>query len=131
MLKRFFQLFSGNANLQNPEAEEAKALSPEDAHHRVSQGALIGIDVRRPDEWAQTGRPAGFFGVTLQDPEFLAKVLAIVDQNRRAAIAVSCKTGPRAAAAADALIGDAFEDVSSVTGGFEGWKKAGLPIDRD
>ncbi|MEL7486245.1 MAG: rhodanese-like domain-containing protein [Pseudomonadota bacterium] len=124
-MKRLVQLFRGGAK-----RPRIGRLSPHEAHQRVLAKTLALIDVRRPEEWRDSGRPAGAYGVTLQDPSFVDKVLNILSVDRTRAVAVGCKAGPRAAAASTKLGEAKFSNVSVVVGGFEAGRRDGLPVDR-
>jgi len=41
---------------------------------------------------------------------------------------VHCETGTRASIAASLLMARGFSDVTVLTGGYDGWRKAGLPV---
>lgn len=102
-------------------------IAPRDAYDRLRAGALVLIDVREPDERARLGAPDGAVGVALQDPDFTAKALAAAGEPPLP-VATSCRTGSRSQTAAARLIDAGLTDVSVVKGGFEAWRKAGLPI---
>ncbi len=104
-------------------------LTVNEAHDLVQKGKVILIDVRRPDEWETTGRPQGARGVTLQDPEFVDKVLKIAGDKKKSALAMSCRTGMRSMEGAKMLGVAKFTNVANVTGGFVEWENQGLPID--
>lgn len=104
-------------------------IGVEEAHELVKAKRLILIDVRHPQEWNETGRPAGSFGVTLQDRDFELKVLEILGGDKNKPVAISCRTGARSSRGADRLIAAGHTNVSILDGGFLAWNNAGLPID--
>jgi len=103
-------------------------VSVQEAHEGVTRGLVTLVDVRRPDEWAETGRPQGSHGVTLQDEDFVEKITALLGA-KTAPVALSCRTGGRSAQAAQKLMQADFTDIANVVGGFLEWEKQGLPID--
>ena len=105
-------------------------IGVEQTHELVEAEKMILIDVRRLEEWNETGRPAGSFGVTLQDQSFELNVLEILGDDKNKSVALSCRTGARSSLGADKLVAAGHANVSNVEGGFLAWKKAGLPIDR-
>lgn len=107
-----------------------KQINAVQASELASNGAMTLIDVRTLDEWNSTGRPQGCHGVTLQDPEFPAKVLAILDRDKSKPVAFTCKTGGRSSEAANKAKAAGHQDISNVEGGFPAWEKAALPIDK-
>ncbi len=107
---------------------EIRDLSVHETYELVSDGKVVLIDVRQPDEWESTGRPQGAKGVTLQDPEFVDKVLAL-SGNKKSPLAMSCRTGVRGMESANILAAAKFTDVANVVGGFVEWERQGLPVD--
>ncbi len=79
-------------------------------------------DVRRQAEWEE-GHLQGAVLVPLNQ---IAVAMRQLDPSRP--VAVHCKGGYRSAIAASLLLRDGFRQVSNVTGGFDAWKAAGLPV---
>lgn len=92
------------------------------------------IDIRLPEEWAQTGIVAGSQRITLFQengsvaPDFLAKVQQVAATDKP--VALICRTGNRTRAGADMLAQVGYKDVYNVTNGIMGWIKAGKPVVR-
>lgn len=86
-------------------------------------GALI--DVREYAEFAG-GRVAGATLIPLGE---LVARHSEIDRNQT--VYLLCRTGRRSAEAQCRLQALGFTDVRNVTGGFEAWRSAGLPIERD
>ncbi|MEL6111473.1 MAG: rhodanese-like domain-containing protein [Pseudomonadota bacterium] len=105
------------------------ALSVHNAHEAAQSGARILIDVRKPEEWADGGRPEGAVGLALQDPDFERKLAQITGADTDKAIAFSCRTGGRSSQAADRALAAGYTDVANVEGGFLAWQAADLPVD--
>lgn len=104
-------------------------LDVDETHRRERAGEITLIDVRMPQEWQDTGVPAGGHRATLQDPEFLTKVSDIVDGDRTRPIAFSCAVGGRSLQAAVIAHQNGYENVFNVDGGFGAWYQAELPVD--
>jgi len=80
------------------------------------------LDVRRKPEW-EAGHVEGANWLALDDfKDSLSKL------DRKAPIAVICKSGYRSLIAGSLLQRAGFENVRNVSGGFVGWEKAKLPI---
>ncbi len=122
-----FRLFTGRGSKKRA---AIKTITVEEAQHLISSGAITLIDVRQHDEWNDGGRPQGSHGVTLQDPDFEAKVLAVLGGDYAKPVAFSCKTGGRSSQAAEKAKDAGHLDISNVEGGFLAWVEAGLPIDQ-
>jgi rhodanese-related sulfurtransferase len=83
---------------------------------------LIILDVREEKE-----RSAGFIDSDLNIPMGQVKSkLDSLDKSKK--ILVYCKSGTRADRTADLLCKNKFQNVYSLKGGFNAWKKAELPI---
>jgi rhodanese-related sulfurtransferase len=83
------------------------------------------IDVRENAEFAG-GRVAGAKSLPLGE---LEKRLSELDRIRP--VYVMCRTGRRSSEAQKKLKALGFSHVTNVAGGFEAWKKEGLPTERD
>ena len=119
----------------------AGILTPDEAKALADAGALTIVDVRLPMEWAETGRPAGALGVSLQDPatfqvrpDFVAELLRRLDGDRDRPIALICATGQRSTFATKLLQGAGFTNVQNIAEGVlggpngPGWLQRGLPV---
>ena len=115
----------------------AAALSPNSAYEGARAGTIVLIDVRAPTEWRETGVPSDARPVALFDEggrpnaAFVDEVLALVDGDRDAPIAVICARGVRSLVAARLLRASGFAEVHDVPAGLLG--RAGVPgwIERD
>ena len=105
--------------------EQITEVSPEQAQQRVEAGA-VALDVREAEELAEghipdaTHIPRGFLEFKAGDHQAL--------QSKDTPICVYCMAGGRAALAAQTLKQLGYTNVVSIQGGFEGWKKAELPM---
>jgi rhodanese-related sulfurtransferase len=82
------------------------------------------IDVREFPEWQAERLPrATLLPLSTLAPDHIAG-------GRDAPVLVLCRTGNRAAQAAQRLCAAGFTQVSVIEGGLEAWKTAGLPFDR-
>jgi len=107
----------------------AQDLSAQTAHRYSVPGKVLMVDVRRPEEWAETGVAPGAALITLQDTDFLDRLAAAAGGNKEAATAFICRSGVRSAAGKARAAG--YTNVYSVTGGMSlagGWIDAGLPL---
>lgn len=105
------------------DAARIEEISPQEAEHRVARGARF-VDVREDHERA-LGMARGAVGIararleaapgeTLPDPS--------ID------VVLICARGGRSLAAAQVLATKGYQRLSSVTGGTDAWRAAGLPI---
>jgi rhodanese-related sulfurtransferase len=136
-------------------------LSPKAAHEALTKNPeILYVDVRDPIEVSFVGHAKGMdknipvriasheldvkSGAykLVANPNFLAEMNALVKSKgltKSDTLFVSCRSGPRSAAAARLLIADGYTDVWNLVEGFEGsknadgvrakngWRNAGLP----
>jgi glyoxylase-like metal-dependent hydrolase (beta-lactamase superfamily II) len=92
---------------------------------RRKESDLQIADVRRPAEWDE-GHIAGARLLPLNQLSTAIQGTAQLDPERT--VAVHCKGGYRSAIAASLLRRAGFRQVVNVSGGFDAWKAAGLPV---
>jgi rhodanese-related sulfurtransferase len=119
--------------------DSAANLAAPEAYAQVEAGQLTLIDIRRPDEWRQTGVAKGAVRINMAHPQgpagFVHQVAAEVDGDTSAPIALICRTGNRSTHMLQALRQAGFTNVYNVkegmagSGAGPGWIKRGLPID--
>ena len=105
---------------------EARASVPEagpaDAELLVSRGARL-IDVRERSEWDE-GHIAGAAHV---GRSYLEQQIAGVAPDQAEPLVLYCAGGTRSLFAAQTLQQMGYTDVTSMSGGFQAWKSAGMP----
>lgn len=107
-------------------AADAPKITPKEAAKLVADGKAVLVDVREPNEWAESGvaAPAAllpksdFDGDQKQWKEFLA-------QNSGKQVIVYCRSGRRSGVVANALAEKGIKSANA--GGLQDWTKAGLP----
>lgn len=111
------------------DAAEARELSDE--------GAILLIDIRRPDEWAATGSGAGAARLDMRREDFVAALTELAGGNRDAPIALICAKGVRSARLANQLTAAGFSRIINVpegmlgSGAGPGWIARGLPVNSE
>lgn len=96
-------------------------LSPVEARKKIVEGVAI-LDVREPDEWAQS-RIEDAVHIPLG---VLEKRVAEVPRDRP--VLAYCGAGMRSTSAASILERAGIETVMSIRGGFDAWQSAGEPV---
>jgi len=119
--------------------EAGPSIAAPDAWTQAQSGALTLIDIRRPDEWKQTGVAKGALEINMAHPQgtagFVRQVEAEVGGDRNAPIALICRTGNRTTQMQRALIDAGFTSVTNVkegmagSGAGPGWLARGLPTE--
>lgn len=119
-LKQFLSAFASSA-------AGVRSVSATEAARMVARGAAVLVDVREPDEWADTGvaKPAQLLALSdLTGPR--QKWKAFLNQHRQREIVLYCLSGARSARAGRVLAGEGFKVAN--LGGLRAWTDAGLPL---
>jgi rhodanese-related sulfurtransferase len=105
-------------------------ISPEEAKKEIEKGGATVIDVREPDEVAESGTvpgarniPRGVLEIKA-DTELPMRDPSLEDRNQK--VIIACGAGGQAALSAKSLKEMGFTDVSIIEGGIKGWKDAGF-----
>jgi phage shock protein E len=112
------------AAVKHVEAPEAAKLLTEAAKSPAPPIAVI--DVRTPEEFAE-GHLKGAQNVDIASPDF-AKNLAKLDPSKT--YLVHCAAGGRSTRSLSVLEKLGFKSIIHLDGGLNGWKKAGLPLEK-
>lgn len=95
---------------------------------RIDRGErFLLLDVREDHEWARGRLPGAVHlgkGVIERDIENQVP-------DKRSPIVLYCGGGYRSALVADSLQRMGYTNVTSLSGGYRGWREAGLPVDTD
>jgi len=105
--------------------EKTKEISPHDAAEELGCGAATLIDVRSDEDW-KSGHAHGARHLNRGEIEVeIEEEIPDLDQR----IICYCGGGSRSALVAESLQKMGYRNVRSMTGGFRGWKAAGLPTE--
>jgi rhodanese-related sulfurtransferase len=116
---------------------DGRSIDATEAHRMAAAGQVTLVDIRRPDEWAETGSGAGALRLDLRNDDFVARLTAVVDGNRDAPIALICARGVRSARLANQLSEAGFTQIINVPEGMlgssagPGWIARDLPLSQD
>lgn len=125
-------LAGGTACSSEPAGPE---LDAPEALRRVEAGEMILVDIRRPEEWRQTGVARGAQRLDMRDPRFAENLLKLAGGRQDAPIGLICRTGNRTTAMQDALRRMGFTQIYNVREGMAGsaagpgWLRRGLPVE--
>lgn len=117
-------------------AADVGHLTVEEAHERAEAGEIVLIDIRRPDEWDETGIPAGAVPIDMRVRDLGARIDAALGGNRDAPVALICHSGVRSRHLSEAMAEAGFTQVYDVGEGMggsshgPGWVRRGLPVER-
>ncbi|SNB62343.1 Rhodanese-related sulfurtransferase [Arboricoccus pini] len=110
-----------------------ETLQPEQAQAFVDDREVLFVDVREPAEW-QGGHLPGAIRVPRGQLEWAADPASSSykpDFGRANRIVVYCAAAGRSALAAKTLSDMGYRNVSHIDGGFEAWRKSGMPIEEE
>lgn len=109
-------------------------LSPRETHQGVASGTLLLVDIRRPDEWADTGVAQGAVKLDMTSSAFEARLAALRAENPAKPIALICRTGRRSKALQQQLTERGWQGLIHVRAGMlgdgqePGWLAEKLPV---
>ncbi len=109
-------------------------LSVPDAHAAALSGAVLLIDIRRPDEWQRTGVGEGAIPIDMRREDFADVLLHRTSGHMDAPVALICARGVRSRGLTRRLTGAGFTAIIDVpegmlgSGAGPGWLKRGLPV---
>lgn len=110
------------------------ALTPVEAHQAAISGALLLVDIRRPDEWAHTGLGEGAVPLDMRRQDFETALLQAAGGNRSRRVALICARGVRSRHMTERLDAAGFTNIIDVpegmvgSGAGPGWLRRGLPV---
>lgn len=103
--------------------DAAKTRINQVSPNQVRLDDVVVIDVREADEYSQGAVP----GAVFLPRGLIERDIAMVVPDTTTQIVLYCAGGSRSALAAASLLDLGYTEVSSMVGGFDGWKIAGLP----
>ena len=98
-------------------------MTAEDLHHRMQGASTQVLDVRREGEW-QSGHIEGAEWFPLDNFKVSAPEI-----DPTVPLVVHCQGGYRSMIACSLLLRAGAKDVINMSGGFDAWRKAGLPVE--
>ncbi len=119
-----------------PERAAAKPaiMTPPEAHAAAKAGEIVLVDIRRPEEWAETGIAEGAVALDMTARDFVQRLVDIRMKFPKKPIAMICRTGNRSNYVTTALDRQGFPGLADVSEGMAGgrngpgWLKRGLPV---
>lgn len=108
-------------------AGQVARVSPVEAAERVAQGKAVLVDVREPDEWADTGVAAPAVLLPMSDFNGAQKLWKpFLEQNAGKDLILYCRSGARSGRVAQKLANQGKTVANA--GGFREWEAADLPV---
>ena len=116
-----------------PDTAPFSQITATEAYDQVKSGEIILVDVRTPEEWAETGIGEGAIPLDMRTDDFVRNLVALRRANPETPIAMICRTGNRSQFVVSALAGQGFPGLLDVAEGMvggprgKGWIPTGLP----
>jgi rhodanese-related sulfurtransferase len=110
------------------------SLSVREAHEAAKAGKLVLVDIRTPEEWADTGVPEGAIKLDMTGSAFEVRLAALKLDHPGKPIALICRTGNRTSTVQKKLAGRGWTNLIDVRGGLlgnpkdKGWLSENLPV---
>lgn len=110
------------------------ALSPRQAFEAARTGQIYLIDIRRPDEWRETGIAEGAFPIDMRRRDFIQELEKVTGGQRSTAVALICARGVRSAWLSNQLTEAGYTNIINVPEGMlgsregPGWIRSDLPV---
>lgn len=104
----------------------ATLVEPAQAAKLIAEKKVVVLDVRMPPEFAK-GHIAGATNLDFYNKDFKAS-LEKLDKNQP--YLVHCAVGMRSAKACKIMDQEGFKTLYDLKGGFDAWKKAGMPVEK-
>ncbi len=114
-------------------ANSGEELSVAEAYDKAASGDIVLIDIRRPDEWRNTGIGEGAQPLDMRREDFVAALTTLVGGDLDAPIALICARGVRSAGMTRRLSQAGFTGIFDVPEGMlgsragPGWLASDLP----
>lgn len=115
-------------------AQAAEVLTATEAFAKAATGKIILIDIRTPEEWAQTGSGAGAKRLDMRRDDFVDALDKILGGDKSKPVALICAAGVRSSRLSRALRKGGYTNIIDVPEGMlgsyagPGWVKRGLPL---
>ncbi len=116
-----------------PASASETVISAPDVYVAAKSGNIILVDIRRPEEWAQTGIAEGAIALDMTEKTFVDSLVKLRAAYPEKPIALICRTGNRSGYVFDALNQQGFPNLLDVSEGMvggpngKGWGPRGLP----
>lgn len=108
----------------NAQTEGFRSLSVDDYAKAIADTAVVRLDVRSAEEFAE-GHIAEALNIDVLKDDFESKAVAVLPKNKT--IAVNCRSGRRSKNAAKILVKNGFT-VIELNAGYNDWVAKGMPV---
>jgi rhodanese-related sulfurtransferase len=113
-----------------------KVLTASDAFVKAATGKVMLIDIRTPEEWAETGSGTGAKRLDMRRDDFVSALDTLIGGDRSKPLALICARGVRSGQLSRVLRKLGYSNVIDVPEGMlgsyagPGWLARGLPVNQ-
>ncbi len=117
-------------------ASAAQVLTAPQAFSQAASGKITLIDIRTPEEWAETGSGAGAKRLDMRRDDFTTALDKLLGGDKSKPVALICARGVRSSRLSRALREGGYTNIIDVPEGMmgsyagPGWLERGLPVAR-
>ncbi|WP_237154187.1 rhodanese-like domain-containing protein [Oryzibacter oryziterrae] len=104
-------------------------LDPAVVDAAVSAGQTVLIDIRTPEEWADTGLARGATPLDMTSASFLTDLKQVIDSNPGKKLTFICRSGHSSGMLTDQLEHAGLPGLADVKGGMNAWVQESLPME--
>ena len=132
--RRLFIILFAVSCFANVVQAEPKIMPAKEAARAVSKGEIVLIDIRTPDEWAESGVAKGAWPIDMVSKDFGTRIQAVLKAETDKPIAIICATGGRTLFLQNIITQNGLGEVWDVGEGMygsrhgQGYLKAKLPL---
>jgi rhodanese-related sulfurtransferase len=111
-------------------------LTATEAFAKAATGKITLIDIRTPEEWAETGSGAGANRLDMRRDDFVSALDKLLGGDRTKPVALICARGVRSSRLSRTLRETGFTNIIDVPEGMlgsyagPGWLERGLPVSK-
>ena len=111
-------------------------MAADRAYEAATNGKIVIVDVRTPEEWARSGVPRGAIAIDMRSPEFIGRLRSLFERYPGKSVAMICARGVRSTRLTTELEKHGFSDLINIREGMfgsssgPGWFARELPVSR-
>lgn len=105
-----------------------ETLPPKAVSTEVEGGRMVLVDIRTPEEWAETGVAKGATPLDMTSANFQNDFAMLFGANPGKKIALICRSGNRSSQLAGMMESSGLTNIVDVEGGTAAWIADGLPV---
>lgn len=115
-------------------APDVAHMRADAAHRAARKGEIILVDIRRPEEWQETGLAEGAVPLDMTQRDFVDRLITLRQSYPEKPLALICRTGNRTGHVSTLLAQQGFSGLIDVREGMAGgpygpgWLRRGLPV---